>query len=165
MLRHLDKERDIPVSVKFIEINGEQISAKEALDLTRMLYHDAREIAGEFYDMNRSDKFRTNWPDQDRFVATNWKTFVEAARQMYAAMLGDPKTHPSDARKMHLALVLQAMMAKGEEVDNRLQIAPNTQQFEGDRHENAKIMEKFGPNPNFRAALKNSVTPLFDTVH
>jgi hypothetical protein len=56
-------------------------------------------------------------------------------------------------------------MAKGEEADNRLQIAPNSAQFEGDNRENVKIMEKFGPNPNFRAALKNSVTPLFDTVH
>ena len=151
--------------MKFIEINGENISAKEALDLTRMLYHDAREVAGEFYDMNRSTKFRTNWPNQDRFADCNWKTFVETTRQMYAERLGDPKTSPEDARKMHLALVLQAMMAKGEEADNRLQIAPNTAQFEGDKRENKKIMEKFGPNPNFRAALKNTVTPLFDTVH
>ena len=151
--------------MKYIEINGENISTREALDLTRMLYHDASEVAGEFYEMNRSEKFRTNWPNQDRFVATNWKTFVEATRQIYAARLGDPKTPPAEARKMHLALVLQAMMAKGEEADNRLQIAPNSAQFEGDNRENAKIMEKFGPNPNFRAALKNSVTPLFDTVH
>ena len=151
--------------MKFIEINGENISTREALDLTRMLYHDASEVAGEFYEMNRSEKFRTNWPNQDRFVATNWKTFVEATRQIYAARLGDLKTPPAEARKMHLALVLQAMMAKGEEADNRLQIAPGTQAFEGDKAENRKTMERFGPNPNFRAALKNSVTPLFDTVH
>jgi hypothetical protein len=151
--------------MKFIEINGENISSKEAMDLTRMLYHDAREVAGVFYDMNRSEKFRTNWPNQDRFADCNWKTFVEATRQLYAERLGDPNLDPVEGRKMHLALVLQAMMAKGEEADNRLQIAPNSAQFEGDNRENAKIMEKFGPNPNFRAALKNSVTPLFDTVH
>lgn len=151
--------------MKFVEINGEQISAKEALDLTRMLYHDAREVAGVFYDMNRSEKFRTNWPNQDRFVETNWKTFVEATRQMYAERLGNPTLDPVQARKMHLALVLQAMMAKGEEADNRLQIAPGTQAFEGDKAENRKTMERFGPNPNLRAALKNSITPLFDTVH
>ena len=151
--------------MKYIEINGENISTKEALDLTRMLYHDASEVAGEFYEMNRSEKFRTNWPNQDRFVATNWKTFVEATRQMYAARLGDPKTPPAEARKMHLALVLQAMMAKGEEADNRLQIAPGTQAFEGDKAENRKTMERFGPNPNLRAAIMNTVTPLFDTVH
>ena len=151
--------------MKFIEINGENISTKEALDLTRMLYHDASEVAGGFYEMNRSEKFRTNWPNQDRFVATNWKTFVEATRQIYAARLGDPKTPPAEARKMHLALVLQAMMAKGEEADNRLQIAPGTQAFEGDKAENRKTMERFGPNPNLRAAIMNTVTPLFDTVH
>ena len=151
--------------MKYIEINGENISTKEAMDLTRMLYHDAREVAGVFYDMNRSEKFRTNWPNQDRFVATNWKTFVEATRQIYAARLGDLKTPPAEARKMHLVLVLQAMMAKGEEADNRLQIAPGTQAFEGDKAENRKTMERFGPNPNLRAAIMNTVTPLFDTVH
>ena len=151
--------------MKYIEINGENISTKEALDLTRMLYHDASEVAGEFYEMNRSEKFRTNWPNQDRFVATNWKTFVEATRQIYAARLGDLKTPPAEARKMHLVLVLQAMMAKGEEADNRLQIAPGTQAFEGDKAENRKTMERFGPNPNLRAAIMNTVTPLFDTVH
>ena len=151
--------------MKYIEINGENISTREALDLTRMLYHDASEVAGEFYEMNRSEKFRTNWPNQDRFVATNWKTFVEATRQIYAARLGDLKTPPAEARKMHLVLVLQAMMAKGEEADNRLQIAPGTQAFEGDKAENRKTMERFGPNPNLRAAIMNTVTPLFDTVH
>ena len=151
--------------MKYIEINGENISAKEAMGLTRMLYHDAREVAGVFYDMNRSEKFRTNWPNQDRFADCNWKTFVEATRQMYAERLGDPTLDPVQGRKMHLALVLQAMMAKGEEADNRLQLAPGTLAFEGATAENRKTMERFGPNPKFRAALMNSVTPLFDTGH
>lgn len=140
-----------------IEINGEKVSASEAKSLLRMLYNDARQIAGEFHGMNRSEKFRVNWPDEYRFADANWKTFVDACRQLYAERLTDPKTPPAIARKMHLALVLQAMMAQGEEADTRLQLAPGTQQFEGDRHENRKIAERFGQTPNLRAALMNSV--------
>ena len=143
-----------------ITINGEHISTKEALSLVKMLCHDAEQIAGEFHGMNRSEKFRLNWPDEDAFAKANWKTFVEPCRQMYAERLGDPKTPPADARKMHLALVLQAMMAQGQEVDNRLQIAPNSQQFFGDRAENRNILERFGKRPNFRAALMNAAAKL-----
>lgn len=140
-----------------IEINGEQITASEASNLLRMIYSDAKQIAGEFHGMNRSEKFRINWPDEYLFADANWKTFVEACRKMYADRLSDPKTPKEDARKIHLALVLEAKIAKGQEKDTRLQLAPNTQQFEGDAHENKKISEKFGRVPNFRAAILNSV--------
>ena len=141
----------------FLIINGEQITTDEAQKLIRMLYNDARKMAGEFHGMNRSDKFRVNWPDEYKFADANWKTFVEPVRTMYAERLGDPKTPPAEARMMHLALVLQAQTAQGQETDNRLQIAPNSQQFHGDKHENKKIIEKFGAVPNLRAALMNSV--------
>lgn len=143
-----------------IEINGERITNKEAADLVRMLCNDAKQIAGEFHGMNRSDKFRLNWPSEYKFADSNWKTFIEPCRQMYAERLADPKTPPTDARKMHLALVLQAMMAQGEETDNRLQIAPDSQQFQGDKSENKKIIEKFGGAPNVRAALLNATAHL-----
>ena len=146
--------------VNQLEINGEYITVKEAADLVKMLCHDAEQVAGVFHGMNRSEKFRINWPDEDLFVKANWKTFVEAVRQMYAERLGDPKTPPAEARKMHLAIVLQDKIAKGQETDTRLQLAPNTQQFEGEKTENQKIMERFGPNPNFRAAALNSVAAL-----
>lgn len=139
-----------------IVINGEQLTRTEAASLVRMLLNDAKQIAGEFHGMNRSEKFRINWPDEYKFADANWKSFVSAARQMYADRLADPLTTPADARRMHLALVLQHMMAQGEETDNRLQLAPNTQQFEGDKAENTKIKEKFGTVPNLRAALMNS---------
>lgn len=140
-----------------IVINGEQITNDEAMRLVRMLCEDAKRIAGEYHGQNRSDKFRVNWPDEYKFADANWKTFVVAARAMYAERLGDPKTKPEDARKMHLALVLQQMMAQGQETDNRLQLAPNTQQFVGDPYENRKILEKFGKTPNLRAKLMNDI--------
>lgn len=139
-----------------IEINGEQITNEEAMGLIRMLYHDAKQLAGQFYDADRSVKFRTNWPDQYKFANSEWKSFIEATRTAYALQLGDPKTKPEDARRMHLALVLEAKIGEGKEKDNRLQLFPNTQQFVGDKHENKKILEKFGAVPNYRAALLNS---------
>ncbi len=142
--------------MSYIEINGEQISTKEAAELVKMLCNDAKQFAGEFYGLERSPKFRANWPNEYDFADANWKTFVEPTRMLYAARLADPKTPPADARKMHLALVLQAMMAAGQEKDNRLQIFPDSQQFVGDRRENQKIIEKFGTRQNLRAGLMNS---------
>lgn len=141
-----------------ITVNGQPIPKKEAQDLIRMLYNDAKQVAGIFHGMNRSVKFRVNWPDEYKFAEANWKTFVEATRAMYAARLGDPKTLPEDAKKMHLALVLEAQISKNIEADNRLQLSPGTQQFEGDPVENRKIKEQFGTNPNLRAILMNSTT-------
>jgi hypothetical protein len=128
----------------FLEVNGERIEKSEALDLIRMLCEDAKEIAGEFYGMNRSAKFRANWPSEYVFADCQWKNFVEAARAMYAARLGDPLTSPYDARRMHLAIVLHTMAEQGAQKHEGLQIAPNTQQFEGDKFENKKIADSFG---------------------
>ena len=143
-----------------IVIGGERVAKSEALFLVRMLCNDAKQIAGEFHGMNRSDKFRRNWPNEYVFADANWKTFVESARQMYAQRLGDPKTPPEEARKMHLALLLQAMLAKDVETDNRLQLAPNTQQFDGDAFENRKIIERFGQQSNtFKELLLAGTAP------
>ena len=142
--------------MKMLYVAGEQITAKEAGDLVKMICKDAEKFAGEFFGMNRSVKFRANWPNEYDFAEANWKTFVEPVRAIYAERLGDPKTPPEDARKMHLALVLQAMMGAGQETDNRLQIRPDSQQFVGDRYENKKIIDRFGTNQNLRAGFLNS---------
>lgn len=145
-----------------IEINGEQISASEAGSLVRMLCNDAKQIAGVFHGMNRSAKFRKNWPNEYVFADTNWKSFIAAARQMYAERLADPKTQPVDARRMHLAMVIQTMAEQGAEKDTRLQLAPNTQQFDGDPFENRKIVDKFGAQSNtFKELLMSSSAQRF----
>lgn len=146
------------MKAKFIEVNGEQITIPEAAKLIRMLCNDAKQVAGEFHNMNRSAKFRANWPNEYDYADSEWKSFMEATRAMYAERLGDPKTPPADARKIMLALVIERMVAEGKETDNRLQLAPNTQQFVGDKHENKKIVDNYGTRQNFRAALKNGIT-------
>ena len=149
-----------------ITINGENIGRDEYFKLMEMLYKDAMEIAGVYHGMNRSEKLRINWPDEYAFAEANWKTFVGAARAMYASRLGDPKTPPNDARKMHLALVLQAMASRGEqEKDTRLQLEPGTAQYEGDKAINRAILDQFGMNPNFRAALANGAAKINMTRH
>jgi hypothetical protein len=140
-----------------IEVSGQSITKTEALELVRMLCNDAKQIAGEFHNMERSAKFRANWPSEYLFADSQWKNFIEAARAMYAARLGDPKTKPEDARRMHLAIVLYTMAEQGSDKDSRLQIAPDTQQFVGDRYENRKIADKFGRQSNtFMDLLKST---------
>jgi hypothetical protein len=147
----------------YLVINGEQIDKHEARCLVQMLYNDAKQIAGVFHGMNRSAKFRANWPDEYLFAETNWKNFVEAARQMYAAELGKPKVSESNKRKMHLALVIEAEVSKGEETDTRLQLFPGTQQYEGDPFENRKILDQFGKHSNtFKELLLGSSSRRFD---
>lgn len=146
-----------------IEINGEQVSASEAASLVRMLCNDAKQIAGVFHGMNRSPKFRVNWPNEYVFADANWKTFIEAARAMYAERLGDKSTSDVDKRRMHLAMVLQTMAEQGAEKDTRLQLAPNTQQFAGDKYENRKIVDRFGKHSGtFKDLLLGSSSQRFD---
>lgn len=139
-----------------IVINGETISVSEAKKLIKMLYNDAKQIAGEFHNMNRSEKFRVNWPDEYKFAASEWRNFVEAAIQMYVNKLGDPHTPEEQKKLIHRAIVLHNEIGKDMPKDTRLQIKPDSQQFWGDRYENAKILEKFGKTPNLRAYLQNS---------
>jgi hypothetical protein len=110
--------------------------------------------------MNRSAKFRANWPNEYEFAESEWRTFVAAVRMMYVARLGDAKTPPDEARVMHLAIVLDQMASQGKEADTRLQLAPGTQQFEGDKKENLNILDKFGTKPNFRAQLRRGVAKI-----
>lgn len=132
----------------FIEVNGEQIPKHEALALIKMFCNDAKQIAGVFHGMDRSPKFRANWPNEYLFAESEWRNFMEAARAMYADRLADPKTPPAEARKMHLAIVLHSMAEQGGENDTRLQLKPNTQQFVGDPYENKKIVNHFGKHSN-----------------
>jgi hypothetical protein len=147
-----------------IDINGELIGVDEAQRLIRMIYNDSYKFAGEFHGMERSLKFRLNWPDEYRFADANWKNFVAAVRLLYTNQLADPKVPEREKRSIFLALVLERRISEGQETDTRLQLAPNTQQFEGDKDENKGIVEKFGLKPNLRALLMNSTADP-STVH
>lgn len=138
------------------DINGRQLSTDEESRLMATFRHDCEQFAGEFYDMNRSDKFRANWPSQDRFATANWKTFSEATRHLYVDRLNDPHAPQKEKDMIADILILLSMKAVGQQTDDRLQLSPGTQQFEGDKRENASIVEKYGKGKNLRAALMQS---------
>jgi hypothetical protein len=144
---------------QYLVINGEEICTDEATELVRWLYNEAKQAAGEFHGQDRSEKFRKNWPDEYVFADANWKSFVQEARKRCALRLGDPRTTPEEARRIHLALVIEAEVSKGKEIDPRLQIERNTQQFEGDPFENRKIVDQFGKQSNtFKELLMASAS-------
>lgn len=150
-------------------IGGEIISAKGAMALMAMMEHDAKEFAGVFYEQNRTPKFRVNWPVQDVYVAAEWRTFIAAVRAMYSERMGSPKTPPDLAKRLYLAILVERAFAKGMEAlgaesDTRLQIAPGTAAFDGDKYDNRKIVENFGVAPNLRAKLRASAAML-QTIH
>jgi hypothetical protein len=129
----------------FLEVNGERIEKQEALDLIRMLMDDAKNIAGEFHGMNRSKKFRRNWPNEYAYAECEWRNFMEAARAMYAERLGDPFTSEYDKRRMFLAIALWNQVEnQAPEKYGGMQVMPDSQAFEGDKYENRKTVENFG---------------------
>lgn len=129
---------------QLINLGLEEITVKEAMDILRMFYGDAYQLAGEFHGNDRSDKFRENFPDEYTFAESELKTFVEAVRAGYAELLGKDHVNEYDKRRMYLAILLYEKMGQGKEKDNRLQLAPNSQQFDGDKRENKRIVRDFG---------------------
>jgi hypothetical protein len=142
---------------RMIDLGLVQVTPKEAASCVRMMIQDAKELAGQFHGLDRSEKFRTNWPDEYKFASSNWKTFIEAVIQSYAVLLGRANVPEEDKHRMYVARLMWEKLSVGKERDNRIQIAPNTQQFVGDKFENRKIKENFGTHGNFRAKVLNSV--------
>lgn len=132
-----------------VNIDGEDLGASQIEFYRRTLKNDCVKFAGEFHGMNRSKKFRANWPNEYEFADRFWKKFVSAVRQLYAQQLANPHTPEESKKTIHRCLVIDAMTnAELEkslfEMDNSLQLAPNTQQFIGDKKENAGISENWG---------------------
>lgn len=144
---------------KLIDLGLVQVTAKEAKSCVRMMIMDAQEFAGQFHGQDRSEKFRTNWPDEYKFAKANWKSFIEATIQTYAILLGQPGVSEEDKHRMYVARLMWERLSKDQvrEADNRQQLFPNTQQFVGDPFENRKIKQQFGVHRNLRAALMNNI--------
>lgn len=115
-----------------------------------MIVRDAEEMAGQFYELQRSDKFRKTWPNQMQFVKAAWPRFVKAVRAIYADLLGQERVSEDDKHKMYTALIADAPGAHSMEATDPLPLAPGTQAFEGDRAENRHTDETFGKVPDHR---------------
>lgn len=72
---------------------------------TQLIRMMAKEIAGEFYDgYQRSLRFRTENPDQDKFVAEHWPHYVQEAKKALTMLMVQPNTpqHQKDAIEAEL---------------------------------------------------------------
>lgn len=140
-------------------VDGQDLSKAEVRRLLDMVRKDAQEIAGQFYDKCRSKKFRLAWTevglragrDPQRcfaegvpgVVQPQWPHFVEHVRTVYAEMLSAPNVAEADRYRMHQALIVQAIFGI-ESQAVPVQLAPNSQQFEGEKYENKQIAQNFG---------------------
>ena len=147
-------------------VDGQILTNQEVRALIRMVRKDAEEYAGQFYDQCRSAKFRSAWTEvglragrdaQLCFVDANWKHFVEHVRSLYVQMLTSPRVTEADKYKIQQALIVQAALgAQSQEVP--IQVAPGTQQFEGEKYENRQIAQTYGEKaePSLVRRLLNS---------
>lgn len=100
------------------------------------IMHEAKEFAGVFYDQDRSALFRSMWPSQDEYVKFKWPHFVVAVRDVWATMLGRDDVPEAHKKYIYEALIGDAAGARSHQASDVVQLAPNTQQFEGDPFEN-----------------------------
>ena len=141
-----------------ISIGGEVISTADAMKLVDSIYDHAYELAGRAYENDRSAKFRLNWPNAYEYAAANKRNFIEQAREDFCAILSDEKSDEKAKKRAYLAILIERAFANGLEqlgceADTRLQVKKGTVQFDGDKNENRKILEKFGPAKNLRAEM------------
>lgn len=152
-----------------LSVGGEIISVSDAIKLVDSLYAHAYELAGRFYENNRSEKFRINWPNAYDYAEANKRTFVQQARADFTQILGNEKTPPDQQRRIYLALLVERAFSAGleklgHETDTRLQIKTDSEQFVGDKRENASIVETYGKQPNYRAKVLASAAK-FGRMH
>ncbi len=133
-------------------VDGQRLSKREVRALLDMVRKDAEEIAGRFYDQCRSKKFRLAWTEvglragrdpQLCFAEAQWKHFVDHVRTVYVEMMSMPHVSEADKYRMHQANIVQAIFGL-ESQAVPVQLAPNTQQFEGEKYENKQIAQNFG---------------------
>lgn len=134
-------------------VDGDLLQDDEILTILHMIDHDCKEFAGAFFEEDRSKKFRRTWHQvgklsrkspQDCFVDHAWKHFVVHVRAWYADRLADPHTLPSEKDRLHKALIIEYMRGTSQKAESVIQMAPGTQQFDGDKIENKHISETYG---------------------
>lgn len=125
-----------------------------------MIVHDAKEMAGAFYEKDRSDTFRATWPDQDDYVNAKWGHFVAPVRAGYAELLAHPGVPQEQKDRMYDALVADVPAATSEGAASPLPIFKDTANFHGDRAENRRTVDAIGRGPRSMAAKLRSTTAL-----
>lgn len=140
-------------------IDGEEISSADEADLRKMIEHDCKEFAAEFFEADgvnfgshgRSKKFRKSWNEVGRlmkrspvdcFVDLKWKHFTVHVKTWYAHRL--PNESQDIQLRLYRALVIISALSQTSEAQDVLQLTPGTKAFEGDKFENRHIAETYG---------------------
>ena len=127
----------------------------------KMIVHDAKEMAGCFYENERSDTFRATWPDQLDYVNAKWAHFVDPVRQGYAELLGRPDVPEADKERMFEALTDNLEAVHSDGAASPLAIFKDTETFYGARRENLKIQDAIGTRPRSMREKLRTTTALF----
>ena len=75
-------------------------------EVPKLIRQTAEEIAGEFYELNRTDQFRKTAGTQRHFIRRHWKSHVEFAIQALSMVLGQPGV-PEENKENILEAILQ----------------------------------------------------------
>lgn len=67
----------------------------------------AKQMAGAFYEENRSERFRKLWPDRRQFIARSWVGFVDQAEKTLISMLHDKTTPEYTKEEIYKAILEQ----------------------------------------------------------
>lgn len=127
------------------------------------IVHDAKEMAGCFYDRDRSEPFRRTFPNQDEYVRLKWPHFVAGVRAAYAELLMHPNVSEAEKEAMYDALLDNATVAHSDGASSPLQIGKDTQAFWGDRRENQRTAATYGTHARTVKDALRSTTALFST--
>jgi hypothetical protein len=76
-------------------------------DVPVLIRTSAEQIAGAFYEDDRSPRFRGRWINQDVYVKLNWASFVPVARKVLSHMLELSSTSLAQKEEIYEAFVQQ----------------------------------------------------------
>lgn len=74
-------------------------------DVPVLIRKTAEEIAGTFYEGNRSEKFRSNAGSQKNFIRKHWKDHIGITIQCMAQLLAQPGFPVEEKERIHEAFL------------------------------------------------------------
>lgn len=72
-----------------------------------LVRHTCKEMAGVMHEemSDKSNEFRTMFPNQRDFIRNNWEQFIPVAKMALSTMLGDPATPEHRKKEIYNALI------------------------------------------------------------
>lgn len=74
-------------------------------DVPKLIRNTAEEIAGAFYDMNRTDRFRQQAGTQRQFVRQHWKDHIPVTLEVLSSLLAEPGRSEAEKEEIYDALI------------------------------------------------------------